>query len=365
MITQLILDILTWLSLTVVGILALAQLRDLLLQFGFLSRDSWLGRQASRGQTNQVVAGLEALGLDDRIARSIRASLSPPKRRLERALNASASREDVVFLTLAKAWIYRLDAPYNYKGASYYLDIMGAISSPPVGTHRLDQVFAQWIVRAASYEQCDLPDAFLAPKDGNVLLCQAVAERFNLPLILCKGERDNSLVDRADPTEPHVTDFEGLQAFLTANKSKARLHGHRYSFWVIDDSCSGGSQIVSLIRRFKRWVELTVAETGWDVSSIDTVFVLFRATARSPKGDALSGNGLKLHALVSLGENELASLSRLSPKKICKRMAEFKLDEFACEVSLKTFKPNDDSSQKRALKCRVPNRTRAPERSAD
>lgn len=337
--TSFILDVLTWLSLGVVGLLAIAQVRDLLLQYGFVRRNGWLGRQASRGQASQVVAGLEALGLDDRVAGEIRAMLTPPRRATKRLLNQADGREDLLFLAVAKAWVYKLSAPYNYKGSRYYLDIMGAMADRSGDNHSLDQIFAQWITRAASMDGVEWVDAFLAPKDGNVALCQAVAERFNRPLILCKGDADKALVDRADPREPHETDFEGLRAFIESVESKASLHGRRYAFWVIDDSCSRGSQIASLVRRFNRWLELRSPQMGWDVAPIDRAFVLFRATARGVGNEHLKAAGLSLHALASLGENELKLLRKIRPHQIANHLSSFKLDAFACSTSITMLGP--------------------------
>lgn len=336
-VTSVLLDVLTWLSLGVVGLLALAQLRDILLQYGFISRNGVVGRQAARGQASQVVAGLEALGLDDQVAGQIRSFLSPPKLALRRLAKRERMGEDVRFLTMAQPSVYRLDEPYNYKGAQYYLDIMGAIAGNRNGAESLDQVFAQWITRASAATGADWVDAFLAPKDGNVALCQAVAARFGKPLILCKGGGDKALVDRARPNEPHETDFEGLKAFIEAAEGKAKLHGHRFSFWVIDDSCSGGSQIASLVGRFRRWVELNGPSLGWDVMPVDRCFVLFRATARGVTDSILVNAGVRLDALVSLGEDELRLLRRLPPGRISGEMAEFKKDAFSCATSVATL----------------------------
>lgn len=338
--TSFILDALTWLSLAVVGLLAVAQLRDLLLQYGFVRRNGWLGRQASRGQASQVVAGLEALGLDDRVAGEIRATLTPPRRATKRLMNQSDGREDVLFLAIAKQWVYKLSGPYSYKGTRYYLDIMGAMADRSANSYTLDQIFAQWITRAGSLDGVEWVDAFLAPKDGNVALCQEVAARFNRPLILCKGEADKALVDRADPREPHETDFEGLRAFIRSVESKATLHGRRYSFWIIDDSCSGGSQLASIVRRFNRWLELRGGQLGWDVVPVDRAFVLFRANARGVMNDHLTNVGLDLHALVSLGEAELKLLRKLRTAQIANHLSNFKRDSFACSTSILMLGPS-------------------------
>ena len=313
---------------------SLARLRDEMVAGGWISQAGRLGRMATRARVVGAIATLQAVGLDEAAAQAVRMAGVGSRARARKLARSVHKRPDTVFLKRARRWIVELDPGFEYKGSRFYLDIMGAMSGREEYELGIDQIFMAWIEALKQEGVVPYFDAVLVPKDGNVLLCRAVAERLDVPLILCKGEKDKARVARPEPSA-HETDFEGLRLFCERERGTASLPGRKYRVLAIDDSCSGGSQLASAVQRFNAYA-VDGRRTG-DVmfERVSCAAVLFRVLgAQGVSNDALGNASLALHSMVSLGERQLESLRAREPRD-SDDLSSFKEDRFACGASLR------------------------------
>lgn len=303
-------------------------LRDEAYRQGWLTSRSRLGMMAQRSERKRTFDTLQALGLDSAVTADIRAAYADRRRRRRPKTSIGP---DVAFLNVAQRWVLKLDSSVKWRESQYYLDIMGALGGRESHEQSLGQIHAEWIRKLQSAGRVAEVDLLLGPKDGNVLLCQSVAEQLQLPLILCKGEKDKSRVERPDNV-PHETDFEGLRALSLAESKRSRLPGHRLVALVIDDSCSSGSQLISMATRFN---QLTGNGPINDVNFSVTkdIVTLFRVRQTHTTNDRLIEAGLSVHALVAMGDPELKLL--LDARRPFQGASDFKKDTFSCADSIR------------------------------
>lgn len=312
--------------------MALAGLRDELVAQGWVGRDSWLGRMARRSETARIIPILEVIGLDEFAENALRATSNELGRHSRNNSHPPLARPDFEFLKRAKDWVYQLDLPYNYKNSPYYLDMMGALDGRQQYQLSIDQIFEAWISRLVTEAVIPEVDVLLAPKDGNVLLCRAVAKRLGKPLILCKGINDRAWIGRADNEQPHITDFEGLRVFLERQGQKVSHPRRKYRALIIDDSCANGTQLTVAAKGFNDLVASKDISGQISFDPVNQCVVLFRATAGKVSEANFDSANLALHALVAVGPKELEFLACKTPKE-GQVNAMFKLDAFSCASS--------------------------------
>ncbi len=306
-------------------------LRDLFVNQGWVSERSRLARMTRRAQTGRFKVFLDILGLDEGGLAAYRVVGDPITKHARRLGVEVSTRPDVSFLRRVDKWTYRLDAPYTYRGSDYYVDMMGAVYWRESHETALEQIVAAWLAILLDRHVLDPFHCVLALKDGNSLLGRNVAEVARKHLIICKGANDRSLVGRPAGDAPHETDFEGLRALQEHEKTvgSQRLFPHRAV--IIDDSCAGGSQIVSATQRFNQHV----IEKKLSFHPVHDVVVLFRVKDSEGNVDDadLAENGLRLHALLALGPEEFTFLHESGIEKAIEQIDQFKEDPFSCEHS--------------------------------
>lgn len=312
--------------------MALAGLRDELVAQGWVGRNSWLGRMAIRSQTTRMIPILEVIGLDEFAEKALRVTSNELGRRSRNNSHPPLGRPDIEFLKRARDWVYQLESPYNYKGSSYYLDMMGALDGRQQYQLSIDQIFEAWINRLVKEAVIPEFDVLLAPKDGNVLLCREVAKRLDKPLILCKGTKDRAWIGRADEEQPHITDFEGLRVFYERQGQKVSHPRRKYRALIIDDSCANGTQLTVAAKGFNALVSSKDLSGQISFDAVTKCVVLFRATAGKVSKANFDSANLALHALVAVGPKELEFLASKTPNE-GQVNAMFKSDPFSCASS--------------------------------
>lgn len=324
---------------------AIAQLRDELVNQGWLSIEGRLGKMTRRKQLVSSVSVLQAAGLDGRTANAVRSAVRQTSRRELLRMRRLHTRLDRQFLIRARPWIVELAPAYDWRGSKYYLDIMGAIGSRESNQTSVEQVHADWIRLLVDRQFIPDFDCLIAPKDGNIRLCYAVAEILQRPLIVCKGRADVAKIRRPNAHETHFTDFEGLQAFLHSQDAVARLPDDRFSALVIDDSCSNGSQISSVAERFNALLQSTDDNIQIGVASrcfteVEHAVVLFRVLAsegHSVNDEQLNRSGLTLHALLALGPDDLEAVTRMKRRALHDDALSGLKEDSSCAASKELF----------------------------
>jgi len=336
-VNALILSLLGVATLITVGILlasALAQLRDELVDLGFIREDGRIGRMALRAKTARLRQVLEALGFDQRHLEAVRSASDTVPERARQLGEELRSRPDIYLLRRMKLWTYSLDPPYNFKGSRYYVDMMGLRSRTQEYEASLAQIFVAWLWLLQRQDILQSFDCILAPKDGNPLLAREVADVCDKQLIVCKGIQDKSRVQRPDSTLAHETDFEGLRVFLDKEQARPRTIPRQYRAIAIDDSCGNGSQISSAVVRFNQFVSLEVNRTRFPFEPIADAIVLFRVKVPGQHNRCFTEPRLSLHALLAVGEEELRRIKDRPEEEVVGSPLEFKADQFACARSI-------------------------------
>lgn len=322
----------TVLTVIVLLIPALADIRDKAIENGFLGGPTGrLGSAYRRRRVTAMIPILESLGVDDAAKRAIRESTRPRKNKRGNGVH----RPDIAFLDRIPRWIRVLDDSHTYHDTNYYLDLMGAIDGREQYEQSIDQIFESWISRLMNEGVIVRPDVMIAPKDGNVLLCRAVADRLGVPLVLCKGENDRARV--VGPTrEPHETDFEGLKAFCDREATLRPFAPttRKYSALIIDDSCKNGTQLSDAARRFNSLSDSNQQGLAVQFERVESAVVLFRSLATKISNNKLQDAGLELHSLVAVGPAQLEALSKGTAKST--DIAEYKNDS-SCGKSSELF----------------------------
>lgn len=317
----------TILVLLVVG---LSKLRDEVVHQGWLSESNRLTKMTRRAEVSRFRGLVAALGIDQA---EVQEATGRKARNYRQIPQDVQRRPDVAFLMRAEHWVRVLEPPFTYHGSAYYLDMMGAIHHRRPQEVSLEQIMQSWIKELQSADRLTEFDVLIGIKDGNPLLAEAVARQLHVPLILCKSLDDKATVERPDGRAPHETDFEGLYAAHERHGVAGRL----LRPVIVDDSCSRGSQIASAAQRFNSWV---ASQPSPAFSPVSTAVVLFRFVRPTANSDAVRGQGITLHSLVSVGESELKDLSDGRLGEVLKKEPEcraFKKDH-ACASSRDIFR---------------------------
>jgi hypothetical protein len=172
-------------------------------------------------------------------------------------------------------------------------------------------------------------DAALTLKDGNVTMIRQFL-MLNSPTggrigILCKGIHDKSRVKRATP-KPHDTDFEGMRALFAEERNPDRP----LRVIAVDDNCTGGSSLCYAMRSFN---ELVKAQ-GYQIVPVKHAVMLFTVKSEDTETN-FRNDKFELHALLSLGGDEMAELRRTENKKVEHLDAARFKHGFGCESSLR------------------------------
>ncbi|MCZ6654948.1 MAG: hypothetical protein O7D91_18215 [Planctomycetota bacterium] len=193
----------------------------------------------------------------------------------------------------------------------YYVHTIGTTYPPALG-HRLAELMVDWLAIIETAQKLRRIDCVLANKQGNPTfasdVCRLLSTPGEIPAIVCKHEKDRSRVNHTQPL-PHVTDFEGLEAFLEA-KQRDIKRGVRLRAIAIDDQCAGGSGLCGLVERFNQLVE----RQGLPFDKVTDVVVLFVINDKETKKNFDKGSGVRLHAVLSsLGDEEKQLIMEMDP----------------------------------------------------
>lgn len=323
----------TVVSVLILCLWALTQLRDEAVGNGWFSVDGVLGRMSVRAARARLKPLLQAVGIEDEDASAMRR-----QRSIRRAGGSSnvGDRPDHELLRRVKPWTRELMPPYEFRGARYYVDTMGAVHHRQDFEPSLAQILQKWVAELQSANAIADFDALLTPKEGNPVLtydlCRTVMK--SKAMLLCKGTDDPARVEGPNPG-PHPLDFEGLDSFI----ERSRPLGRKVRVLAIDDSCTSGRTISNAASRFNELIRQDPELTAL-IEPVTDVVVLFRVLSAKPPplaDKALQQAGLKLHALVSLGPTEMKELIETSDRKLDKLVDRFKTDKWGCRESRRIF----------------------------
>lgn len=332
--TLVILSIGTLVAVLILLLNALTELRDEIVNQGWVSERSILGRMTVRAQTAQISRLLKQLGFEDTHFEAVRSALDPIPRRARELGVEVYSRPDIYLLRRMKHWTYQLDPPYNFRGSDYYVDMMGLNYHRDRHQASLAQLFLAWISLLQHQDAFQPFDCIITPKDGNPILAREAADLGQKQLIICKGEEDKSRVQRPSGSLPHETDFEGLRAFVETRRWARRTPDHPYRIIALDDSCASGATLCSAVRRFNQFISLEANRSEFPFHPITDVVILFRFRASGLHNRSFVDQGLRLHAMVAVGQAELKFLNTSSEQAIVEDVARFKAEQFSCAQSL-------------------------------
>jgi hypothetical protein len=313
---------------------ALAQLRDELVNLGFINENSRLGRMSLRARRAHLRQILEALGFDQRHLEAMRSASDSVPERARQLGPELQTRPDIYLLRRMKEWTYSLDPPYNFKGSGYYVDMMGLGSRSEEHEHSLAQVFLAWLWLLRRQDVLPAFDCVLAPKDGNPLLAYEVADVCQKQLILCKGAQDKARVQRPSSGLAHETDFEGLRLFVDKQHLEPGRPDRRFRAIAIDDSCANGSQITSAVVRFNQFVSIEANRARFPFEPITDAVVLFRVKIPGQHNRLFTENRVTLHSLLAVGEEQMRRIKESPEEDLVRNPAVYKDDPWACARSI-------------------------------
>jgi hypothetical protein len=286
---------------------AVTHLRDQLIQWGWLSHNSWVARNAAAAETARIWRVLKGIGFREdhfqAIVRLLDTQITP---------HGSDSRPmSQRLLVDLKRWTVRLEGGFRFDASGeYYVDTMGAMSLTGQDPSPLAALLEDWVKALEEGGIIPAFDVVLALKDGNLTLARQFLMR-NSPTgkrlgVVCKGDRDRSLVQRDHPV-PHETDFEGLRVLLADNR------GTEFALNVIavDDSCAGGKSLCHAMRRFNE----LIAAKSYNIKPVKHAVVLYAVKDKATEANFQS-MGFELHAVVSLGRREMAELLDREPREL-------------------------------------------------
>lgn len=307
-------------------ITAVASVRDSLIDSGFVSEDSDFGRRVRAHQRAPILRVLQELGITDE-----------DKCRLKFAIhkkdNSGATRDSPASLLLVtlKRWTRPLEMGFTNPGTgNYYVDTMGAMYFED-NNHvpKLAVIMEDWIRFLVDVKIIEPFDFVISQKAGNNLLVRQSISLISSEIkpIFSKNATDKSRVKRTEPEHIHITDFEGLEAFI--EKKKGHASGVRkYKGIAIDDNCTSGASLAEAIKHFNDFV---LRNPELSLEPIDTAVVLF-TVKHSGTEYIFKSKNINLHALLSLGPDEMREIYLLSEQQLIAEKESFK-DGFACVVS--------------------------------
>jgi hypothetical protein len=318
-------------TLVVIVSAGLARLRDELWLQGWLSKGR-LAEMAKRAHTQHVRSVLEAIGFNPNYFDAVRHGLESAQIR-ERLANSTRKGEPLSarLLRALKPVTRQLEPGFRYQESDgYYIDTMGAMYNLDVIEEPLAILLREWIDCLSNQHVIQPFDCILANKDGNVALAHKLWNYLAAPgekaLFVCKGANDRSRVQRDSYEEAHVTDFEGLYVFMRKVEGRS-LPRNKMRVLAIDDNCTGGATICSVIERFNSW--LLAANGPFEpVTEAVVLFVVKDSTAQK----TFESHKVTVHSLLSLGKDEMQSLIENDLEALLKDCSSFK-EGFACQAS--------------------------------
>lgn len=314
---------------------AATELRDDLVNRGWISENSKLGGMSVRAQHEKVWRVLQQIGFKPHHFEGV--AFVGDRESARRRLGGTdlARRPDEYLIRAIKPWTRELSPPYSFEGTGrFYVDTMGAIHSPRTYGPSLVEIMDAWLSHLQRLEMVPSFDCVLTSKDGNPFLARYLCERLygssSGRAIVCKGTEDPSRVKRESWAHVHITDFEGLEVLGQENESVTA--NRKLRAIALDDNCTTGGSMCSAIRRFNEFVLDPSNSQRYPVEPIKSAVVLFVV-----KSDVTRQNfaavGVRLHALLSLGEKEMEQIRSEPVEKLIRDIRLFKVDDLACQAS--------------------------------
>jgi hypothetical protein len=314
----------------VLVIAPLSDVRDNLVETGWISSNSWLGRQFLRRKEHQLKSLLKIMGFTE----EHRSNIEEAQRRSRSAQEAKAKDTNGLIRKLLGAMQQCLVEEENRKEfrettGIYYVDVMGASSVMPPEDWDFATILAKWLHILRSEKRIEHFDVILTPKNGNPTLAHHAATRYSPAapptIFVWKSFEDRSRVSRPVVKEPHYLDFEGLQACERKHEDKSR----KLRVLAVDDNFTSGSTLTGAIEQFNN----LLLNGGHPFHPIVSAVTLFAVNSEEAERNfqRLSDN-FKVHTLVSVGPEELARLKNEKLTKLMKSLPTFQ-KSFACEVA--------------------------------
>ena len=304
---------------------ALAKVRDELFSLGFIDEKSRWGKMSINCQKMPILRVLQEIGFTDEDKSRIKFTRSQ-----KIAFRRQFKKPATLLLTTLKRWTRELEIGFSNPGTGpYYIDTMGSMYFDHNHGPSLSIIMQTWICLLIQNNVIEPFDFVLSQKAGNNILVRQSANRISLDIktIFAKNAEDKSRVVREDSEYIHITDFEGLEAFLEKKKGTAP-NGQKFKGIAIDDNCTSGKSLADAIRHFNEFASVNL---DLALQPINTAVVLF--TVKSPVTENIFvSNGINLHALLALGEEDMRKIVSLSENELITNTASFK-DGFACDES--------------------------------
>ncbi len=307
---------------------ACARVRDAIVDQGWLKADSFLGKMTAQKRKSAIVPVLSEIGFTGDHFLALRNTLT-----ISKIYSPTATTLEWRLLEAIRPWIRKPAAGYSRLGyqSEYYIDTMGALYHASADRPQLAETLLEWLAILDRNHVMVMPDCILANKDGNPRLieetCRLVSPAKIISPIVCKGEKDGSRI----AGQQSRLDFEGLESFLESNKDRV-AQAKSDSTWkfkivVADDNCTSGVSICSAAQRFNR---LVAAENLPFVPITEAVTLFTRLSPDTE--DSFKAAALRLHAIMSLGDSDIAEVVNKSPQALLKGAAQYK-NGFGCEFS--------------------------------
>ena len=303
-----------------------------LTQLGVIKSDekTYFGGIVHRAQRAALLPTLKAVGLDGYVARDVRLDLALEKNR-QRLDHMAGPRPDIDLLRTANQWIiYSPDQ--EYFGNKYYWDLQEASygRAPRRRQPLTDDIMTAWIERLKSSGRLDPFDVLLAPKIGNVILAQRVAERLHVELILYKSDSYSS-----KSMGPDITDFEGLNSYIRKERQEAlKEDDYTYRALLFDDSCRGGRKLVAAANRFNELIE---QHSDIRFMRITEAVVLLHIKSSNEPDPEIRNHSFKVHALISAGDDEMAQLKSNPSRAKFRLLVKSCKEDTSCDISRDLF----------------------------
>lgn len=188
--------------------------------------------------------------------------------------NIRDSAEKLIYLIVN--YIYNTEIEYGATSATkinskYYINTMDA-------SHDKEDLLLMCELLHRLIESDDrMPDFIITPKDGNPILNQKYAEKYNVIGILSKNEQDSSYAKTDANTEPLGTlliNYEASSRLLKYAESRKRnVYGV-----VLDCNAAGGTQIFKMMDDFNSLLENINegATSRINIEPVHMAYILFR-----------------------------------------------------------------------------------------
>lgn len=311
---------------------AFTQLRDELVDQGWVKDNSILGKMSLRAQNARILRISRALNLDDLLKDAVRRE----GRRINQQSSRGRAKADLSknLLMHLRACTHTLEDEFSYdETGQYYIDSMGSMYSPSESQDtEPGRLMYGWLSALEEHSIIGPVDCILANKAGNILMAKQLTSYMSssadIGLVVAKSQNDKSRVKRPSPEIPHSTDFEGLDAFLAQNADKVRQK-QKFRAVFVDGNCAGAKTLTEAITAFNSLAE----KGGVPFHPIEHALVLF--ALRSNKAwDRCQAANIKLHAVIAIGKEDIDALINSPSENLKKSVDKFR-NYFACESSRK------------------------------